>query len=271
MHLHAGLEARTSTVRRTSADLPSLGVRAINGLQCHKVVYMPLYLYMPLVSVATITWHSCHRPGAGCRPGGRRTVAVAVALAALALTGAHAAAAAESWSISSGDVEVRCRLTVGGSFDVVTSALSGTLERATPDGADYSGELRVDLATLDSGIGLRNSHLRDNYLEVERGPEFRHAVLSDIVLDDPLPASAGRHETAFSGTLSLHGVERAVEGEAELRRRDGRMQVEATFSISLEAFDIPPPRYLGVGVRDTVEITVTFDAARADEPSGATP
>ena len=195
----------------------------------------------------------------------------ALALALLSLTGARSAAGAESWSATSGDVQVRCRLTVGGSFDAVTTALSGTLARATPDGADYSGELRVDLSTLDSGIGLRNSHLRDNYLEVERGPEFRHAVLSDIVLDDPLPASAGRHETAFSGTLSLHGVERAVEGEAELRRRDGRMQVEATFSISLEAFDIPPPRYLGVGVRDTVEITVTFDAARADEPSGATP
>ena len=66
-------------------------------------------------------------------------------------------------------------------------------------------------------------------------------------------------------------MQRQVEGEAELRRRDGQMQVEATFSISLEAFDIPPPRYLGVGVRDTVEVTVTFDAARADAPSGNTP
>ena len=194
-----------------------------------------------------------------------------LALALLSLTGARSAAGAESWSATSGDVQVRCRLTVGGSFDAVTTALSGTLARAAPDGADYAGVLRVDLATLDSGIGLRNSHLRDNYLEVERGPEFREAVLSSIVLDDPLPAGAGRHETTFSGTLSLHGVQRPIEGEAELRRRDGRMQVEATFSVSLEAFDIPPPRYLGVGVRDTVEITVTFDAARADAPSGGAP
>ena len=195
----------------------------------------------------------------------------ALALALLSLTGVHTAVAAESWSVSSGDVEVRCRLTVGGSFDAVTTALGGTLARATPDGADYSGELRVDLSTLDSGIGLRNSHLRDTYLEVERGPEFRHAVLSGIVLDDPLPAGASRHETTFSGTLSLHGVQRPIEGEAELRRRDGRIQVEATFSVSLEMFDIPPPRYLGVGVRDTVEITVTFDAARADAPTGGAP
>ena len=195
----------------------------------------------------------------------------ALALALLSLTGVHTAVAAELWSVSSGDVEVRCRLTVGGSFDAVTTALSGTLQRAPPDVADYAGELRVDLATLDSGIGLRNSHLRDNYLEVERGPEFREAVLSSIVLDDPLPAGAGRHETAFSGTLSLHGVQRPIEGEADLRRRDGRIQAEATFSVSLEAFDIPPPRYLGVGVRDTVEITVTFDAARADAPTGGAP
>ena len=216
----------------------------------------------------------CH----ACRPGGRRTVRptggrilVAVALVVLAPAGAQTAVAAEAWSVASGEVKVRCRLTVGGSFNIVTTALSGTLQPSTPDGTDYAGELRVDLTTLDSGIDLRNSHLRDTYLEVERGPEFQSAVLSSIVLDDPLAAGASRHETEFAGMLALHGVQLPVSGEAELRRRDGQMQVEATFSISLDAFDIPPPRYLGVGVRDTVEITVTFDATRTDAPSGGTP
>ena len=195
----------------------------------------------------------------------RARIVVLLCLAGLA--GAPAAAGAESWSVTSGDVQVRCRLTVGGSFNAVTSALSGTLRPGSPDGAAYAGELSVSLAMLDTGIDLRNTHLRDNYLEVARGPEFQQAVLSGIVLDNPLPDGAGRHETAFSGTLSLHGVQRMVEGEVDLRQRDGRMQVEATFSVSLEAFDIPPPRYLGVGVRDTVEITVSFDAARVDTPS----
>ena len=218
----------------------------------------------------TMIGHSCHKRDARIT---RRTHwrPVAAAMAILALTGTHAAAAAESWSIASGEVEVRCRLTVGGSFNIVTSAVSGTLQRAAPDGTDYSGELRVDLATLDSGIELRNSHLRDAYLELERGPAFQNAVLSGIVLDDPLPAAAGRHGTAFTATLSLHGVDRRIAGEVELRRRDTGMRVEATFSMSLEAFDIPPPRYLGVGVRDNVEVTVTFDAAPAENPPGGTP
>ena len=170
-----------------------------------------------------------------------------------------------AWTVSSGDVRVRCRMTVGGSFDAIASALAGTLRGGPPGTVEVDGELRVDLATLETGIGLRDDHLRATYLEIERGPAFRHAVLSGITLREPLPGGDGRHETAFTGTLTLHGVEREIEGEAALRRRDGRLRVEATLSLSLEAFDIPPPRYLGVGVRDEVRITIAFDAS----PSGA--
>ena len=177
------------------------------------------------------------------------------------------AAGTESWSIAAGNVRVRCRMTVGGSFDAVTSDVSGTLRREASDAGSYTGELRVALATLDTGIGLRNEHLRGTYLELDRGPEFRDAVLSGIVLDEPLPAGDGRHETGFSASLTLHGVQRTVEGEAELRRRNGRMQVEAEFSLSLDAFDIPPPRYLGIGVRDAIDVAVRFEATDGERPS----
>jgi polyisoprenoid-binding protein YceI len=195
----------------------------------------------------------------------RRSAAIAaVVLASFGL--AAPAPAGESWTLASGDVRVRCRLTVGGSFDVVTSAISGTLGREAPEAPGFSGALRVDLTGLDSGISLRDRHLRETYLEVERGAAFREAILTDIRLEDPLPAGGGDHETAFSGTLSLHGVERAVEGEAGLRRRAGSVRVEARFSLSLADFEIPPPRYLGVGVRDRVRVEVTFEAVV--EPSG---
>ena len=42
--------------------------------------------------------------------------------------------------------------------------------------------------------------------------------------------------------------------------------MEAVFRLSLEAFGIPPPRYLGIGVRDDVEITVRFEAAGVGTP-----
>ena len=196
------------------------------------------------------------------------TAAAVAAFVAVAggYVAAQSTSGSDAWTVASGDVRVRCRMTVGGSFDAVTSALSGTLRGGPRGTGAFEGELRVDLASLETGIGLRDEHLRGSYLEVERGPAFRHAVLSGIVLREPLPEGRGRHETTFAGRLTLHDVERQVEGESSMERRDGRMRVEASLSLSLEAFDIPPPRYLGVGVRDEVRITVTFEAA----PSGAT-
>lgn len=195
----------------------------------------------------------------------RRVAALAVASLALAAT----AAAGESWTLTSGEVRVRCRLTVGGSFDAVTSRISGAL-RLEDAGAGFVGQVRVGLDSLDTGIGLRNTHLRETYLEVGRGEAFREAVLSAVELAEPLPAGGRDHETGFRGLLSLHGVERRVAGEARLARRDGRVRVEAEFPLSLAEFAIPPPRYLGVGVRDEVRISVTFDAAIASSP-GAPP
>ncbi len=192
----------------------------------------------------------------------------ALALASLAL--AAAAAAGESWTLASGEVRVRCRLTVGGSFEAVTSRISGALRLDDAGALGVSGQVRVRLDSLDTGIELRNRHLRETYLEVGRGEQFREAVLTAVELAEPLSPGLRTHETGFRGLLSLHGTERQVEGEARLGRRDGRVRVEAEFPLSLAQFAIPPPRYLGVGVRDEVWITVIFDAAIAPSP-GAPP
>ena len=197
----------------------------------------------------------------------RRLAAITLASLALAVTGA----AEESWTLTSGEVRVRCRLTVGGSFDAVTSQISGALRLDEAGARRYAGEIRVSLDSLDTGISLRNTHLRETYLEVGRGEEFREAVLTAVELAEPFPPGVRDHETGFAGSLSLHGTRRRVEGEARLARRDGRVRVEAEFPLNLAEFAIPPPRYLGVGVRDEIRITVTFDAAVAALPPGAPP
>ena len=197
----------------------------------------------------------------------RRFAALAPASLVLAVT----AAAGESWTLASGEVRVRCPLTVGGSFDAVTSRISGVLRLENTRAPRYAGEIRVPLDSLDTGISLRNSHLRETYLEVDRGEPFRVAVLAAVELAEPFPPGARDHETGFRGLLSLHGMERRIEGDVRLGRRDGRVRVEAEFPLSLAEFAIPPPRYLGVGVRDEVQVTVTLDAAVAPDPDGAPP
>jgi polyisoprenoid-binding protein YceI len=162
-----------------------------------------------------------------------------------------AASSLQAGDASHADVRVVCALSVGGSFEAKTTALTGTL---TPVGPS---ELTVDLKSLDTGIGLRNEHLRDTYLEVDKGAGFDTAVLSAIRIAAPDPATfQGR--TTFSGTLRLHGVDKAVAGDVELRREGTSLRVTASFSILLPDFGIAKPRYLGVGVTDEVRVNVTL-------------
>jgi len=168
-----------------------------------------------------------------------------------------AAPRAGAWTVRSGSVRVVCPLTVGGSFDARTSVLEGSFPTEAPAGG--AGEFVVDLNTLDTGIGLRNAHLRDTYLETGRGPAFARAVLSGITVSGVDAASRGGKGT-FSGQLLLHGETRTVTGDVELRRRGTSVRVSAAFDVSLAEFNIPPPRYLGIGVRDRVTVHVDFEA-----------
>ena len=115
---------------------------------------------------------------------------------------------------------------------------------------------------------LQDRHLRDNYLEVERGPEFARVELTDIRIDGLVSANTA-HGIPFEGTLKLHGVSRPVAGEIDIEAVAGGYRVEARFPVRLPEFDIKKPRHLGIGVKDEIrlEIELELASARADGAS----
>lgn len=186
----------------------------------------------------------------------------------LALAAPSRAADHPSWRVVQGEVRILCPMTVGGGFEARTSALLGTLALAGARPVALGGDLVVDLRTLDTGIGLRNTHLRDAYLEVGKGDGFEKAVLSNLKLGDVDPETfQGR--TAFTGDLALHGAKVQVTGEAEIRREGKSFRVNATFPVRISDYGIAKPQYLGVGVRDVVQVKVTLDLSDASVAEGA--
>src|SRR5215216_2549365 len=168
------------------------------------------------------------------------------------------AAAEQQLHVAGGDVTVVCPLTVGGSFEASTKALSGDVGAAPQQAGDVGGALLVKLDTLETGIGLRDRHLRENYLEVGKGSGYDVATLENIQLEK------AEGKGAFHATLLLHGQKRHVSGTATLRRRsDGTTHVNAEFPVKVSEFDIPKPTYLGVGVRDEIQVKVAFNASPA--------
>jgi polyisoprenoid-binding protein YceI len=153
-------------------------------------------------------------------------------------------------------------MTVGGSFDARTSALVGTLMASAGRPSAFEGSLAVDLRTVDTGIDLRNEHLREKYLEVDKGTGYDQAVLSDVTLQG-LNADAQAGKGSFTGSLTLHGVKRTVTGPVEIRQAGTGWRVRASFPVNLPDYNIDKPRYLGVGVKDTVQVSVTFTATQS--------
>ncbi len=185
-----------------------------------------------------------------------RSVHVCLAgMVGLALCGADLDA--NALRVTSGKVSVICPLTVGGSFEAKTEAVTGEVSLAPAPEMPLSGELAVDLKTLATGIGLRDRHLKENYLEVQRGSEFAAARLQDIRVQ------ALDGTTAFSGVLVLHGERRAVNGSATIRPNGPGYRVEATFPVRISDYAIPDPTYLGVGVKNEVQVRVHFTMAPA--------
>lgn len=173
-----------------------------------------------------------------------------MATAGVFVAACAAAVSAAPLRVVRGDVRVACVMTVGGSFQATTTAISGSVP----------GELSVDLRTLDAGLSLRSDHMRNTYLEVEKGTGFDRAVLSDIRLAEGSPeAVEGR--VSFTGALLLHGTSRPVSGRAQIRRMPSGVHVEATFPLTITDYGIAKPQYLGIGIKNIVQVKIAFDLA----------
>jgi polyisoprenoid-binding protein YceI len=182
--------------------------------------------------------------------------------AVIAICGTSGVArAADSLKVVGGDVTVVCPLTVGGSFEAKTSAVSGQIAPPSDSAGTVSGAVEVKLDTLSTGISLRDRHMRETYLEVTKGPGYAVAVLDNIHVDKV------DGKGAFHGTLTLHGQTREVTGTTTVQKKDGQLRVSAEFPLKVSDFQILKPTYLGIGVRDDIQVKVSLATATSSMAS----
>jgi polyisoprenoid-binding protein YceI len=126
---------------------------------------------------------------------------------------------------------------------------------------DVTGSVAVDLASLQTGISLRDRHLKEEYLQVDRYPQARLTLSHLDISRLPEGAAFAAVAIPFEGTLLLHGVEKPVSGQAKVSRNDSRIAVSAQFSITLGDFGVGVPKYMGITVAEKVDVKAAFSAA----------
>jgi len=151
-----------------------------------------------------------------------------------------------------------------------SSAIRGWVEVDPSAVGDSAGvHVEVDLATLKTGIGLRDRHMRENHLETERYPQaiFRGAR---IVPAAGQPAGARRSLTTapqtmeIAGEFELHGVRRALRLPVvlSLHEAEGRaiLKIECHFQVGLADYGIARPQFLVMKLSDVQGISLSVTA-----------
>jgi len=118
-----------------------------------------------------------------------------------------------------------------------------------------TGDLTLNLKALDTGISLRDDHMKNKYLEVgKKGYDTATLKLKDVVLPKNLKGKAN-----FKGMLRLHGVEKPVSGKVKLKGiKGGKAQIDADFKIKFSDFGIELPSFKLVSVGEDIKIKVSM-------------
>jgi polyisoprenoid-binding protein YceI len=96
----------------------------------------------------------------------------------------------------------------------------------------------VDLNTMDTGIGKRNSDMRNTYLETNKYPfaEFTGNLVTPFD-----PDKMQSQPATVEGTFSIHGVDREIKVNGTLEPHSNGIKLEADWIIRLEDYDIERP------------------------------
>lgn len=111
------------------------------------------------------------------------------------------------------------------------------------------GSVTVDISKLDSGIELRDEHLKEKYLHTNKFPQA-------VLIFDEQSVSLDGSEQTLKGKLKFHGVEKNIQVKAELNKNDREISLESNFVIKITDYGIELPSFQGITAADKVELKV---------------
>jgi len=107
-----------------------------------------------------------------------------------------------------------------------------------------TGDFRVRLKDLTTGIKLRDKHMREDYLETDKFPDATFIL-------DKLAVMAKN----FSGSIEIRGITKPLKGKVISATKDS---LNVSFDINIKDFGIKVPDYQGVVLSETFSFVVSI-------------
>ena len=113
----------------------------------------------------------------------------------------------------------------------------------------------VPLNSVTTGIGLRDTHMHEKYLETGQYPTAELSLPRGGV---KFPGPGEIVEASAPGTLTLHGKSQPLTVHYKAVRKGNAYEVKADFHINMNDYGIATPSYLGITVKPGVDVAVSF-------------
>jgi polyisoprenoid-binding protein YceI len=137
--------------------------------------------------------------------------------------------------------------------------LSGSLSL---DGTSVAGTIIFAVEKLDTGVELRDHHMKEKYLETKTFPDAKLEIDKLKLAANPQTDGFKSADLPFAGQLTLHGVTHPITGTIDLNTSSGITKGEGKFEVKLSDYKIDVPSYLGITVADTVSVKVHLEAKK---------
>jgi polyisoprenoid-binding protein YceI len=120
----------------------------------------------------------------------------------------------------------------------------------------------VDLGSIDTGIDLRNEHMRDNFLETGKYPNAIYKATSIQMQGKPNLAKPQTVKLISTGDFTVHGVTvkktipLTVDYKPATTGKPAQIKVHGKFPVPLAEHHIKRPEAVLVKLADTVFVDV---------------
>ena len=138
-------------------------------------------------------------------------------------------------------------------FDGKTNSVTGTIVADAAKATASKVDLSIDLASLDTGISLRNHEMRERYLKT---PQFPTATFKSASIAGPDTIQLNQPaDIKITGDFTLHGVTKRMTLPVRVvLLPDNRIHITSQFNVHMPDFDIHVPKNILVTVDDMIPV-----------------
>lgn len=108
---------------------------------------------------------------------------------------------------------------------------------------------------------LMQEHFNENYVESDKFPnaEFKGKVMNMKEINF---TKNGSYPAIIDGNLTIHGVTKKVQEKGTFIVKDGKINGQSKFQISLKEFNVIIPKTVVNNISDMIEITVDVNLTK---------